>query len=234
MKIKKNTNYKAYSLKNLNEKDAWESENIWYLKSNISRIGKLLSQYEIYKKIIDLPGSIVELGVFKGASISRLMSFRKILENDFSREVYGFDTFKNFPVKKNVKDPKYIKNFLKDFKKEAGPPISKDELITILEKKNFENYELIEGDVFKTIPKFIKRKKHLKIALLHIDLDLYDGTKFILEKLSKYVVSGGIIMLDDYGLEYGETKAVDEFLKKNKKLKIRLNSMHQKPSYIIM
>ena len=41
-------------------------------------------------------------------------------------------------------------------------------------------------------------------------------------------------MLDDYGLEYGETKAVDEFLKQNKKLKIRLNSMHQKPSYIIM
>ena len=49
------------------------------------------------------------------------------------------------------------------------------------------------------------------------------------------MIKGGIIMFDDYGLEYGETKAVDEFLKKNKKkLKIKLNSIHQKPSYIII
>ena len=89
---------KAYSLKN--KTDVWDAENIWFLKSNISRIGKLLSQYEIYKKIIDLPGCIIECGVFKGSSAARLLSFRKILENDFSREFYGFDTFKNFSLKK--------------------------------------------------------------------------------------------------------------------------------------
>ena len=224
---------KAYSLKN--KTDVWDAENIWFLKSNISRIGKLLSQYEIYKKIIDLPGCIIECGVFKGSSAARLLSFRKILENDFSREFYGFDTFKNFSLKKNKIDKKYELNFINDFKNEAGLPILKNELINLFEKKKFENYEFIEGDIFKTIPKFVKRKKHLKIALLHLDLDLYPGTKFALEKLAKYMIKGGIIMFDDYGLEYGETKAVDEFLKKNKKkLKIKLNSIHQKPSYIII
>ena len=40
-----------------------------YLKSDISRIGKLLYHYEIYKKIQNIPGDIIECGVFKGSSL---------------------------------------------------------------------------------------------------------------------------------------------------------------------
>jgi hypothetical protein len=50
-----------------------------------------------------------------------------------------------------------------------------------------------------------------KIALLHIDVDVYDPTKVILESLWHRVVKGGILMLDDYGTVAGETGAVDNF-----------------------
>ena len=51
---------------NLSETDIWNSENIYHLKTDITRISKLIYHYEIYKKIISLPGDVIECGVFKG------------------------------------------------------------------------------------------------------------------------------------------------------------------------
>jgi len=39
--------------KNIKENEIWNAENIYHLKTNISRIGKLIYHYEIYKKIIE-------------------------------------------------------------------------------------------------------------------------------------------------------------------------------------
>ena len=50
--------------------------------------------------------------------------------------------------------------------------ISKDELNKILLEKKFENFELIKGDILKTIPNVIKDKDNTKIALLHLDMVL--------------------------------------------------------------
>jgi hypothetical protein len=46
---------------------------------------------------------------------------------------------------------------------------------------------------------------------LHIDVDLYEPTKYILERLYSIVTKGGIIVLDDYGAFAGTNKAVDDF-----------------------
>ena len=71
----------------------WDFENGFYLTCEKSRIGKFLNHLEIYKQIIDLPGDVLEFGVYKGASISRLLAFRDLLENEFSRKIIGFDIF---------------------------------------------------------------------------------------------------------------------------------------------
>ena len=122
------------TFKNISETDVWNSENIYHLKTDISRIAKTLYQYEIYQMISDVPGDFVELGVFKGVSLIRFLTFRSILENNFSRKFYGFDTFKKFPRNKNT----YDKKFVKKFEKIAGYGISKEELEKILKKKNFK------------------------------------------------------------------------------------------------
>ena len=61
-------------------KNRWEYENGFYLTSDASRIGKTLSQFEIFKEILNVKGDIFEFGVFKGASLMRLASFRKLLK----------------------------------------------------------------------------------------------------------------------------------------------------------
>jgi len=217
-------------LKDIKPQKIWEAENIYHLKTNISRISKLIYQYEIYKKIKNVPGDVLEFGVFKGVSLVRLLTYRSILENNFSRKVIGFDTFNSFPKEKSNIDRKLVKKW----EDTAGHSISKEELEFNLHKKNFENFELIKGDLKKTLPKFINRQRNVKIALLHLDLEVYGATKFVIDKLLNRMSPKGIILLDDYPTVKGATRVVDELLKKNKNLKVQKLSFYQQPSFIVV
>ena len=55
-----------------------------------------------------------------------------------------------------------------------------------------------------------------KISLINLDFDLYYPSKIALEKSWPKLSKNGIIIFDNYKIFDGETKAVDEFLKKNK------------------
>ena len=217
------------SFKGIQEHEIWDSENIFYTKSNVSRLSGLIYHYEIYKKILNIPGEILECGVFKGISLIKFLTFREILENSGSRKIYGFDVFGKYPRSKLPTD----KKFIKEWELEAGNGINKIELENILSKKNFSNFELVKGNVLNTLPRFLKKKPQLKISLLHLDMDIYEPTKFALNLLFDRVVRGGIILIDDYPVEYGAIKAVDEFIKKNKEIKINKLGLSYKPSYIV-
>jgi hypothetical protein len=125
----------------------WDYENGFYLTCETSRVGKLISHFEIYKKIINLPGDILEFGVYKGASLVRLLSFRKLLENDYSRKVTGFDMFGKFPDNKLHLDSD--RKFVERFENSGGYGIAASELDMHLKRKEFTNYSLIEGDILK-------------------------------------------------------------------------------------
>jgi hypothetical protein len=207
----------------------WDYENGFYLTCETSRIGKLLNHLEIYNKILELPGDILEFGVYKGTSLVRLLSFRNLLENENSRKVFGFDIYGKFPDSLELESDR---QFVQRFENAGGFGISKKELEYHLENKGLRNFELIEGDILKTIPEFLANNQSRKISLLHIDVDVYEPTKVILENLWDRVVKGGIIMLDDYGTVEGETKAVDEFFA-NKDIIINKPRFNYIPSYIV-
>ncbi len=209
------------------EKKVWDAENLFYLNAKPSRLGKFIYHYEIYKKIKHIPGDILEFGVFKGASFSRFLSFRKILENQDSRKIVGFDDFGTFTVKGTKDD----KSFAKKFNNTLGKGADQKKLEKLLKKNNHGNFELVKGDVVKTLPKYLNRNKGFKIALLHLDLDIFRPTKYVLEKLFSRMQKDGIILIDDYSEIYGATKAIDDFLKK-KKLKVEKLSFYKRPSFI--
>lgn len=94
--------------RNINEKIIWESENIFHLFSDVSRYGKILSHYEVYKKIKELPGDIMELGVFKGVSFNQFLTFKNLLKYSKSRKIFRFDSFGQFPKPQNKIDNKFF------------------------------------------------------------------------------------------------------------------------------
>lgn len=190
--------------------NAFDYENGFYLTSAQHRMQKMIAHYEIYKKIIGLPGQVIELGVFKGCSLLRLASFRNMLESSSSRLIIGFDAFGDFPYPENASDSDA--NFIQNFEKIAGKGISEKELMQALQNKKIDNVELVAGDILQTLPLYLDAKPQTKVALLHIDVDVYYPSKVALDLLYPALVPGGIIVLDDYGTVEGETRAVDEFV----------------------
>jgi hypothetical protein len=191
-----------------NTDNVWDYENGFYLTSHVTRISKLLAHFELYKSIVNVPGHVVECGVYKGASLIRFATFREVLESPYSRKIIAFDAFGKFP---EPLDDARDSVFVKDFEKAGGDGISLAELRRVFEHKAFNNYELIEGDVADTVPRYLYEHPELKVALLHIDVDVHKPTVVILEHLYERVVRGGLVVFDDFGTVTGETRAIDEF-----------------------
>jgi hypothetical protein len=123
----------------------WDYENGFYLTCETNRIGKFINQLEIYKQITDLPGDILEFGVYKGASIVRLLSFRQLFETEMSRKVVGFDVFGKFPNELELENDR---KFVEKFEAAGGYGIDKEQLEQLLKVKGFKNFELVKDDIF--------------------------------------------------------------------------------------
>lgn len=206
-------------------------ENGFYLTSQPYRIGNILSHWELYKMITNLPGSILELGVFKGGSLIQWATFRELLENENSRKIIGFDSFGYFPKDDSIEsDGEFIQNWNEYF---DGEFISEDEIKKSLALNGVRNVELVKGDIRQTLPAYLEKHGELKLSLLHIDTDVYEPCMTGLELLYDRVVEGGLIVFDDYGCVEGETKAADEFFAEKGMQLHKFPFSHTKPCYMV-
>lgn len=189
----------------------FEYENGFYATADPSRLSKIISHLEFFKQTSTVRGEIVEFGIFKGNSFFRWIKFRDLLEQTMSRKVIGFDIFGDFPEAHFEADKRTRDAFVAETK--GGKSISFEEINELLQQQGLhKNVEIIPGDILVTLDAYLAQNPQLKISLLHIDVDLYEPTKHILERLYDKVTSGGIIILDDYGAFAGANKAVDDFL----------------------
>lgn len=202
-------------------------ENGFYLTSDITRLAKAIGHFELYRMITNLPGQVVECGVFKATSLVRWATYRELLESPFSRAILGFDVFGAFPRHDDALD----NAFAASHDAVAGQGLSQQEVQQVLAHKGFRNIELIAGDVVETIPAYVAAHPELRIALLHIDVDVYKPTKVALETFYDLLVPGGLLVFDDYGSVAGETRAVDELMHKYSLALQKLPYTHT-PSFI--
>ena len=209
--------------------DPYEVENAFYLQSHPARVAKLLSHYELYRMIAHLPGAIAETGVYKGASLMRFVAFRELFETAHSRAIFGFDAFGAFP--RAAVEGQHDQEFIEAFETTGGPGISKAGLEAALQAKGHTNISLLEGDVFETLPAFLKAKPETRVALLHLDMDVYEPTAFVIEQFAERMARGGLIVFDDYGMVEGATRAADELAAR---LGVRLQKLpfYEVPAFI--
>lgn len=184
-------------------------------------LARFLTHYELFKKIAELPGVIVDLGVFRGAST---FTWAKLCEifcpTDARKVVYGFDTFEGFPSLSAEDGPEDKLQDVRIGGYFGGTTVERD-LSLAQSAMNYDRHlkhvnriNFIKGDVSETIPEFVGSKGNgLRIALLNLDVDLYEPTKVALEHFVPLMVRGGIIILDEYAVDTfgGESKAVDEY-----------------------
>jgi hypothetical protein len=181
------------------------------------KLTRLLSLYEIFKKILPVKGSIIECGVYHGFGLMAWANMSAVLEPaNLTRRIYGFDTFAGFK-EIGEKDNNSV------MKPESGHLNSDsyeelNELIGIYDSNRFLGHvnkvQLIKGDVARTIPEFIKNNSHLVVSLLFLDMDLYEPTKVAIEQFFPRMPKGAIIAFDelDNPIWPGETMALLETL----------------------
>ena len=140
----------------------------------------------------------LEFGVFKGKSLNLFSKYLKIKNS----KIYGFDSFEG--LNEDWVGTRMTKNFFSNNGK--VPKVNKNCLI-------------IKGRVQDTLDSFINNKKNLRINFLHMDLDTYPSTKFVLKKLKKFLINDSIILFDELynmeGWKVGEFKALSEVFSKN-------------------
>lgn len=182
---------------------------------------KLLTRYEIFKKVLNTKGSVIECGVYRGAGLMSWALFSDMMEPvNLTRRIYGFDTFNGFP---SVSDKDV--NSLRESKQGDLNADAYEELIAITQaydKNRFLGHinkiQLIKGDASESIPKFINENKHLVVSLLFLDFDLYEPTKVAIKNFVPRMPKGSIIAFDelDNPIWPGETLALLESIGINK------------------
>lgn len=190
---------------------------------------RFLAHAELFKLVLDVPGDIIELGVFRSLG---LMTWANLLESycigDRTKIVYGFDNWRGFS-RLSPEDGRAV-NAVQKFAGGFSPKGYFDELknaISIFDSDRFVSHKprikLVVGNIEKTVPKFIKENPGIRLSIVHFDCDLYKPTKVALESLWPVLSKGGIMLFDEYSIHEwpGETKAVGEFFANKPKVRIR-------------
>ncbi len=201
---------------NIPMRDVLESFAIYARRINITRF---LAHYELYKMIQDIPGCIVECGIYQGNS---LLAFAKFLEifhsGDRIRNVIGFDSFQGLQNFTEKDGPMY-----ENRSKVLGGWSAGEfkhafyELVDIYHSDMFvpnaKRVHVVEGDIAETVPAYVEKHPGLRISLLHLDVDIYEPNITALKYLYPRVVSGGLVVLDEYGMTEwgGESSALEEY-----------------------
>jgi hypothetical protein len=174
---------------------------------------RFLSMYEVFKLALPVKGSIVECGVFKGFGVMTWAKLSTMLEpENLTRRIYGFDTFSGFP---SVSDKDV--NPLADIPKGGLYADSYEELQDLIKEYDRDRFlghiqkiRLVRGDITVTIPQFLAENRHLVVALLFLDVDLYEPTKAAIENFLPRMPKGSVIAFDevDNPMWPGETLAL--------------------------
>lgn len=206
-----------------------------FLFSKRQRVAYFLTRIELFKKVLDVQGSIVECGVHKGSSLMLFYHLSSILEPyAFTRKIIGFDTFCGF------------RSITKKESATLDEEMFSDTSYEILKKAvelndmnrvgaHIPKCDIVKGDAVITIPKYKQENPELIIAMLYLDFDLYEPTIVALKEFLPLVPKGGIVVFDELNIKKfaGETAALKEYFDLNK-IKLQKFYFDPWPSYFIV
>ncbi len=169
-----------------------------------------------YVSANNIPGAMVECGVWKGGSMAAIA--RTLLQlQDVSRELYLFDTFEGMtaPTAKDLDyTGKKASQVLRDVPRDKCDDAPLEQVKEVLYGTGYprERIHFVRGRVEETIPASAPDP----IALLRLDTDWYDSTKHELVHLFPRLPKAGVILIDDYGHWQGSRQACDEYFAENR------------------
>jgi hypothetical protein len=200
---------------------------------------RMLFINELYKKILPVPGVIMEFGIWWGKNMALYQSLRGMYEPyNHVRKIIGFDTFTGFPsveAKDGTSDvievgqfstsegyERYLEKVLEYHEQESPIP-------------HIKKYELVKGDATVELKKYLQKYPETVIAFAYFDFDIYAPTKECLELIRPHLVKGSVIGFDELGVhDYpGEARALQEVFGLNN-VRVERNQYSSVQSYMVI
>lgn len=167
-----------------------------------STLVKLLALDELYRRVVDLPGSIMEFGVWWGQNLVVYENLRAIHEPfNKQRRIVGFDTFTGYA---GFGDRDKQGEIFNDgtYSTSADHQQYLSNLLEVHEGINVLGHmrgchELVAGDITSTAPAYFERHPETLVAMAYLDVGLYEPTRAALQAIKPHLVPGSILVLDE-------------------------------------
>lgn len=183
---------------------------------------RMYGLYQSVKYLVaeDIPGDVVECGVWMGGS-AMVAAMTLDLVGDTSRNIHLYDTYEGMtpPTEQDVNfQGVHANDFL-----DPGDRIDGESNVWAyasleMVRKNLDltglprdRFHLVKGKVEDTIPGSMPAA----ISLLRLDTDWYESTAHELKHMYPVLSTGGALIIDDYGHWRGSREATDEYFAAN-------------------
>ena len=220
-----------------NEKQyIYDAFNDFIFSPDIRVISKLIARSILFEQIKDVPGDVVECGVFKGSGILSWLKIKKILAPNSFKKIIGFDFFDTDTLINSLSgnDKVQMKELFVQRNYEHGKAAEQ-----LLHEKialagfSKSDYELVKGNISETSSEFVSQRPGFKISLLYLDLDIDVPTYDALMAFWDRVSIGGLVVFDEYAYHHwSEAQGVDRFFQ-DKKVKIKSLDYSCPTAYVV-
>ncbi len=179
-------------------------------------LSKALFLNEIYQKLVNTHGVIMEFGTRWGQNLVTLSNLRGIYEPyNYNRKIIGFDTFEGF-------EGIHAADGESDYLEAGAFGVSENydtylrEILTCHQNESplshINKFEVCRGNAPDELKKYLERNPQTIIAFAYFDFDIYKPTVECLNLIKPHLIKGSILGFDelnDPGFP-GETKALME------------------------
>jgi len=152
----------------------------------------------------DIPGAIVECGVWKGGNAMIAGYLMKELGAD--RDIFLYDTFTGM-TEPGEHDIKYDGKKAVDVYHKNWHRVSDKTVTNNIMETQYDGFHIIVGDIMETIPEVMPES----VSVIRLDTDWFESTLHELKHFWDIISPGGFLIIDDFNCWKGSQKACKDF-----------------------
>jgi hypothetical protein len=164
-----------------------------------SLLARILAVGDIFKKIVSIPGIIIDMGTWRGQTAVLCENFRAIYEPlHFNRRIVCFDTFEGYKGFSEEDNPTQLHRDGTYAVGGASYASLLENILRLHERSNAMGHNngkhlVIAGDCRETLPSYFSTHSNEIVSLAFFDLNCYEPTLEAFDIIYKRIVPGGII-----------------------------------------
>jgi hypothetical protein len=165
-----------------------------------SRFDVFTAAFE-YINFEGVEGDVLEFGVFTGASLALLGQAASFDPKGMARRIAGYDSFAGLPSSAEIharwQPGDCATNHSWHPLLPVGAPVTPQGTLDLFAACGLPAPQIEAGRFEETLPRTLPAK-YPRVALAHVDCDLYESTREVLAALFPVLADGAVLLFDDW------------------------------------